>query len=217
MVLYFTPRGAETTSHVVYVGADKVENEELIAHGLPGRDVWFHVDGVSSAHVYLRLRAGETWDDVAEDELEDCAQLVKANSIAGNKMNDVCVIYTPWENLLKRGDMAVGQVAFRDETLVRRVKVKKRNNEIVNRLNKTREERFPDLKAEKEAFEAEVRREKKEAYRVAEQRRLEDERARREEAELRDYKHIMNEESMKSNKELSKKYASYEEAEDDFM
>jgi len=100
---------------------------------------------------------------------------------------------------------------------VRRVKVKKRNNEIVNRLNKTREERFPDLKAEKEAFEAEVRREKKEAYRVAEQQRLEEERARREEAELRDYKHIMNEESMKTNKELSKKYASYEEAEDDFM
>ena len=217
MVLYYRPRRAETTSHVVYVGADKVENEHLLRYGLPERDVWFHVEGASSAHAYLRLRAGETWDDVAEDELEDCAQLVKANSIAGNKMNDVWVIYTPWENLLKRGDMAVGQVGFRDEGLVRRVKVKKRNNEIVNRLNKTREERFPDLQAEKEAFEAEVRREKKESYRVAERERLEEERARREEAEARDYKHIMNEENMKSNKDIAKKYASYEEAEDDFM
>lgn len=216
MVLYYAPRRAAETSHVVYVGADKHENERLIAHGLP-HDVWFHVDALSSAHVYLRLRPGETWDDVAEDELEDCAQLVKANSIAGNKMNDVWVIYTPWENLLKRGDMAVGQVSFVDEKLVRRTKVKTRSNEIVNRLNKTKEERFPDLQAEKEEYERGVREEKKRAYHESEQKRKEEERLRLEEAEARDYKHMMNEEKMKSNKELAKKYASVEEAEDDFM
>ena len=33
MVLFFTPRGAETTQHVIYVGRDKFENEELI--GMP--------------------------------------------------------------------------------------------------------------------------------------------------------------------------------------
>lgn len=34
---------------------DKYENEELIRFGLP-EDVWFHVDALSSAHVYLRQK-----------------------------------------------------------------------------------------------------------------------------------------------------------------
>lgn len=43
----------------------------------------FHVDKMSSAHVYLRLHKGQTIDDISEGVLEDCAQLVKANSIQG--------------------------------------------------------------------------------------------------------------------------------------
>ena len=31
MVLYFTPIGAETTKHSLYMGRDKVENEDLSA------------------------------------------------------------------------------------------------------------------------------------------------------------------------------------------
>ena len=216
MVLYYTPRGAETTGHVIYVGADKHENEHLIKWGLP-HDVWFHVDKLSSAHVYLRMSPGQTMDDITPEELEDCAQLVKANSIAGNKQNDLYVVYTPWENLLKRGDMDVGQVAFKSDKAVGRTKVKTRINDIVNRLNKTKVERFPDLQAEREAYDEGVRREKKEAYRVAERERLEEERAREADREARDYKHMMVEDSMKSNKEMAKKYASVEEAEDDFM
>ena len=151
--------------------------------------------------------------------MRDCAQLVKANSIAGNKQNDLHVIYTPWGNLLKRGDMDVGQVSFKDESnaLVRRVKVKTRDNEIVNRLNKTKVEAYPDLHAEREAFEESVRQAKKEAYRIEEAKRLEEERARKADIEARDYKHIMVDEKMKSNKEMAKKYESYEDAEDDFM
>lgn len=38
-------------------GLDKYENEDLIKHSLP-HDVWFHVDALSSAHVYLRLPQG---------------------------------------------------------------------------------------------------------------------------------------------------------------
>ena len=34
-------------------GRDKYENENLIAHALP-HDIWFHVEDMSSAHVYLR-------------------------------------------------------------------------------------------------------------------------------------------------------------------
>lgn len=43
----------------------------------------FHVDDVSSAHVYLRLLKGFTIDNIPANVVEDCAQLVKANSISG--------------------------------------------------------------------------------------------------------------------------------------
>jgi hypothetical protein len=43
----------------------------------------FHVDNLSSAHVYLRLKAGESWTSIPRELLEDCAQLTKANSIEG--------------------------------------------------------------------------------------------------------------------------------------
>lgn len=44
--------------HVLYMGKDKYENEDLIRYGFP-EDVWFHVDNLSSAHVYLRMNRGE--------------------------------------------------------------------------------------------------------------------------------------------------------------
>lgn len=43
----------------------------------------FHVDKLSSAHIYLRLRDGETWEYIPESLLTDLAQLTKANSIEG--------------------------------------------------------------------------------------------------------------------------------------
>jgi predicted ribosome quality control (RQC) complex YloA/Tae2 family protein len=58
-------------------------DEELIKYGWE-EDVWFHVDNLSSAHIYVRLPDGESWDAMAPDLLEDCAQLTKANSIEGN-------------------------------------------------------------------------------------------------------------------------------------
>ena len=53
-------------------------------------------------------------------------------------------MYTPWSNLKKTADMDVGQVGFHKGKLVRRTHVTK-DKEIVKRLNKTKEERFPDL------------------------------------------------------------------------
>lgn len=75
--------------------------------------------------------------------LDDAAQLVKANSIMGNKMNDVDVIYTMWANLKKTQDMEVGQVGFHKDKEVRKIRISKRINEIVNRLNKTKREEHP--------------------------------------------------------------------------
>eukprot|EP00983_Pelagomonas_calceolata_P026004 816202-Pelagomonas_calceolata.AAC.3 len=47
----------------------------------------FHVDDLSSAHVYLRLPEGMGLDDIPKDTLEDCCQLVKHNSIQGEGRN----------------------------------------------------------------------------------------------------------------------------------
>ena len=54
--------------------------------------------------------------------IEDCAQLVKANSITGNKMNDVDVVYTMWENLNKTGSMDIGQIGFHKQKAVKKIR-----------------------------------------------------------------------------------------------
>src|ERR1700759_1860131 len=80
----------------------------------------FHVDNLSSAHIYLRMQEGDLWENIPQDLLIDCAQLTKANSIegqlidffcskpsshsqAGNKKDNITVVYTPWSNLKKDG------------------------------------------------------------------------------------------------------------------
>jgi hypothetical protein len=67
------------------MGKDKYENEDLIKYGWP-EDVWFHVDDLSSAHVYLRMDPGMTLEDLSPQLLLECASLVKANSIVGCKV-----------------------------------------------------------------------------------------------------------------------------------
>lgn len=59
--------------------------------------------------------------------------------------------------------MATGQIGFHRQKQVKKVLVEKRTNEIINRLNKTKVERFPDLAAEKADFEKEERRKEKAA------------------------------------------------------
>lgn len=154
MVYYFTSKVVDPPAYI-YVGKDKFENEELIKHGWEN-DVWFHVDKLSSAHIYLRLREGETWDTIPQHLLTDLGQLTKANSIEGNKKDNITVIYTPWSNLKKDGSMAVGQVSFKDQRMVKRILVAQRENPIVNRLNKTKVEKQPDLKQERDDRQREL-------------------------------------------------------------
>ncbi|VDB91761.1 unnamed protein product [Peniophora sp. CBMAI 1063] len=149
MVLFFTS-AVHTPPVTIYMGKDKVENEDLIKYAWP-QDVWFHVDKLSSAHVYLRLPDNiPSWDAIPEVLLQDCAQLVKANSIEGNKKDNITIIYTPGDNLKKTGDMATGQVSFHNDKRVKRVYVPKRENPIVNRLNKTKVVRDVDHEAERQ-------------------------------------------------------------------
>ncbi|KAF7830134.1 coiled-coil domain-containing protein 25-like [Senna tora] len=215
MVFYFKAR-PEVGDYTIYMGLDKYENEELIKYGFP-EDIWFHVDKMSSAHVYLRLHKGQTIDDISEGLLEDCAQLVKANSIQGNKVNNVDVVYTPWSNLKKTASMDVGQVGFHNARMVRTVRVEKRINEILNRLNRTKVERNPDLKAEREAVsaaeKAERKQQQREKKRLEELERLEKER----QTEMRSYKNLMVSENMTSNKQIASESKSLQEMEEDFM
>lgn len=112
---------------------------------------------MSSAHVYVRCPEGYTWDTIPKEVLDDCAQLTKANSIAGNKKDNVTVIYTPWSNLRKDGNMDVGQVSFHKEKQVRKVHVRTKQNGIVNRLNKTKQELYPDLEQERIEYDKQQR------------------------------------------------------------
>lgn len=97
--------------------ANPAIDEELIKYGWD-EDVWFHVDNLSSAHIYVRLPEGEDWEKMNKELLIDCAQLTKANSIEGNKKDNITIVYTPWSNLKKDGSMAVGQVGFKDQRKV---------------------------------------------------------------------------------------------------
>ncbi|CAI2184900.1 19292_t:CDS:2, partial [Funneliformis geosporum] len=104
---------------LIYMGKNMEENEDLIKYGWED-DVWydyhlFHVHPHSSAHVYLRLQPGQSWENIPQKLLEDLGQLAKDNSIKGCKENNVTILYTPWSNLLKTNDMATGEVSFRDQ------------------------------------------------------------------------------------------------------
>ena len=55
-------------------------------------------------------------------------------------MNDIDVVYTLWANLHKSESMEVGQVGFHKQKEVRKIRVSRRDNAIINRLNKTKRE-----------------------------------------------------------------------------
>ncbi|PMB63674.1 Coiled-coil domain-containing protein 25 [Beauveria bassiana] len=157
MVYYYTSAVVDPPGFI-YVGKDKFENEDLIKFG------W---DQDVCAHIYLRMSEGQKWDSLPENLVMDLAQLTKANSIEGNKKDNITVIYTPWSNLKKDGSMDIGQVSFKNPRLVKRVLVPERENAIVNRLNKTKTEvKQPDFKQQKDDHDKEIRRKANAALQV---------------------------------------------------
>ena len=211
MVLFYQPSDAR---YVVYAGRDKEENEDLIRWGLP-TDWWFHVDKMSSAHVYIRLPRGESISDVPEGVIQECCQLVKANSIQGCKEARVKVVFTPWENLKKTSDMAVGQVGFHSQKLVTTFTVEGKDNAVLNRLEKSKVEEFPDLRRLREKFDATLRQEAKDRAKQVEADAKRDRAERERQKELRQYTSVMVKDAMHSNVENRGRSAA--EVEDDFM
>lgn len=117
--------------------------------------------------------------------MEDAAQLVKANSIEGNKVNDVDIVYTMWSNLKKTQGMEVGQVGFHKEKEVRKLHVTKRLNTVVNRLNKTKRSAEPNLRTEREQRDRSEREDKKKLLREQKEKEKAEEKQRQDDAEMR--------------------------------
>lgn len=163
-------------------------------------DIWFHVSELSSAHVYLRLQPGWSMSSIPEAVLQDCCQLVKANSIEGTKLNNVRIVYTPVSNLRKENGFDIGQVSFHSTKQLRYTTVPKKLNEIVNRLNKTKEDRQVDFAADKLARQREEASKKRADEAKAKNEALKAERQRREAEEMKCYGTVMKSEKMSTNK-----------------
>ncbi|KAH8163177.1 hypothetical protein CIB48_g5088 [Xylaria polymorpha] len=232
MVYYFTSN-VVTPSAAIYVGKDKFERYVTPSHDHAHKHKpitlcylgtkfsyfgvqQFHVDKLSSAHIYLRLAEGDSWEEIPQDLLTDLGQLTKANSIEGNKKDNITIIYTPWSNLKKDGSMAVGQVSFKDPRKVKRVLVVQRENAIVNRLNKTRVEKTqPDLFQEKEDHLRQLR---KRDQMARQERKKEEAKVTKERAEKKWQKdHAYDDLFSEENLEGSSNQNRPENWEDDFM
>ena len=134
---------------------------------------------------------------------------------AGNKKDNITIIYTPWSNLKKDGSMAVGQVSFKDHKKVKRVLVAQRENVIVNRLNKTKVEKHPDLRQEREERQRELR---KRVQASQQARKKEEARIAKERQELKYRKdHAYDDLFTEENMEETSNQNRDEDWEDDFM
>lgn len=143
MVFFYKSQQSEYDNpHLIITGKDKFENDMLIKYGYKELNyVWFHADKFSSGHIYLQLGPNEkSIDDVPEEVLNDCLQLCKASSIAGNKLAECTILITPWTNLRKSGYMKPGEVSFKSLKNCKRKKCFARDNKVINRLTKTRVE-----------------------------------------------------------------------------
>lgn len=211
MVIYYKSNVVQPEAYI-FMGRDKFENEDLIRWGWP-EDVWFHVNKLSSAHVYLRLNEGQSIEDIPSCLIDDCCQLVKANSIKGNKMNDIEIVYTPWANLKKTAGMDVGQIAYHNDKEVRKIKVEKRINAVINRLEKTKIViNDVDLKTQREDRDKKERDKQNQNLKAIKHKEKEELKKKEEQKRLQSYESIMKAENMSCNRDNVDK-----NIDDDFM
>lgn len=97
--------------------------------------------------------------------------------------------------------MATGQVGFHKDNLVRKVHLKTRENGIINRLNKTKREEYPDLEKQKTIHESKTLKEAKEVRMEREraEKALEEERAAERYRKKHAYDDFFAEENMQNN------------------
>lgn len=175
----------EPQLYTIYMGKDKFENDPLIHKSHP-KNLWFHVDKHSSAHLYLQLSEEQQsvkFEDLVLPEalLTQIAQLTKANSIKALKLNNITIIFTPVDNLRSDGLLDTGTVTFVNPQKLRRVHVAKKDNAIVNKLNKTKTEVSTDeFVLDQEKLILEWQRSKRDEERRLDQKNKEESRVRNE-------------------------------------
>lgn len=216
-MVFFYESSVVNPPALIYMGKDKYENDDMLKYGYDENAIWFHVDSLSSAHVYLRMQPDWTFDRIPADVLLDCCQLVKHNSIEGNKKSHVKIVYTPWTNLKKEAGHDVGQVSFHSTRMCKYVTVEKRVNEVVNRLNRTRREEAVDFLEERNRrMQEEKLARKMEIDRVKTQEEIE--LARQKELEsARRYQKLMDPAKMSTNKDVTSKKMSAAEYDESFF
>lgn len=139
MVIVYT-----VNNHFIYVGVDQFENEDMIKWAqrymstLHLTLIWYHADKYSSPHAYIRLHENET---VPSRDLVQCAcQIVKNGSIEGTKKPACDIVFTPASNLMKTKAMNPGQVSFHKRDLMGYERAIRKDNKILNMLEKNRSE-----------------------------------------------------------------------------
>lgn len=134
----------EDKSVCLLMGKDKYENDLMIKLFYKEMNaVWFHVNNYSSSHVYMLLKDSiksdvKLLDYVTQHHINDAMQLCKSNSVAGNKLQQVEIVLTPFINLKKSGDMDPGQVSFKSTRFLNYFTCYARDNSVLNRLEKTK-------------------------------------------------------------------------------
>ena len=215
MVFYFStvslPDSDPTESPwLMFMGRDKFENEELLKYAFP-EDVWFHVDNLSSAHVYLRRPSMEIGiDAIPAEVLAQCAQLVKANSIEGCKRDQVDVVYCAHSNLCKGKNFEAGAVAYRDERQNRFLRGVQKDRDLLRKLEKTKTEPFSaasvveQLRQLREDRDCEEKKRTAAARKKEERRLIEERRKDKEQADVEGYVDFMKKTDLKtSNKDAN--------------
>ena len=130
------------------------------------------------------------------------------------------MIYTLFPNLRKELQMEAGEVGFHNEKAVRKAKVATKNGPLLRKLEKTKEERFPDLRQEREDRDAEEQRriehEKHEAKKLEAKTKKELKTKAMEDQALREYRDLFaNDEAKTMN--TANKTKTISELEDDFF
>merc|ERR1719336_3246445 len=203
-MIFFT---CSDDTFVIYMGADKHENEHLIKWGWP-EDIWFHVDSLSSAHVYLRCPEKLAVEDIPDAIIEECCQLVKHNSIKGSKLSECVISYTPWENLHKRGDMDVGTIGFHNNDAVRKRRIAK-DKAIIKKIEKTRTENVDyDYQKAREKRDRKIQR----AEKKAKEKKKKAAKAAKKSKHYEDLGDHFAEENMTSNKDINMIAQEYEDS-----
>lgn len=95
------------------------------------------------------------------------------------------MVYTMWSNLKKTQGMEVGQVGFHKDKDVRKIRVAKRINAVINRLTKTKRSEQVNFRAEREERDKNEREDQKKLLKEQKKREKMEEKRCKEEAEIR--------------------------------